>query len=668
MRRKLTAAALCGLVVAGASTAGAAGGRTTATERDDGRVAAAVTARHRELGATGAPSGPASAAPGGAPAASCGATTVTDPVEAANVLDVVTAAMAYDCDDAAWGLEVELASTFRDIELDGLVAFLDTDQDATTGCLGADAAASVLYDPVSAGLMGLVFAMDSCDAVGWVPLDVILVERPAPFSIALTIPDALLGGPAGVDWWATISDIYDPGVVDRVPDVGTATLVALPPPPPPTTTTTAPTTTTTTTTAPTTTTTSTTAPAKADAGPPEEPTGTPGALRFVPVAPSRLVDTRTGLGRAGPLTAGTTVELTLAGRGPVASDAVAVAVNLTATAAAGPGFLVAWPAGQPQPATSSLNIDHAGQTVANLAVVPLGTGGAISVHPQAATDLVVDVWGYWVPSQGPTRDGRLLTLSPTRLLDTRRDGFGAPLRDDTRLELAVAGRGEVPADASAVVLNVTAVDPTGPGFVTLWSGGTRPEASALNVDRPGHTVANLAVVPVDDQGRVTLYVQTSTHVVVDVVGAITGPGADLSQEGLLVPIDPVRLLDTRRHEHPGRATAGGQRTELEVAPLGAQSLGTPGAALLHVTITEPHAPGYVAVWPSAADRPATSNLNVAWPGQTVANQVVTRWGHDGRVTILSQADAEVVVDLTGYLLGPTATSAGPFQPPVRTRP
>ena len=78
---------------------------------------------------------------------------------------------------------------------------------------------------------------------------------------------------------------------------------------------------------------------------------------------------------------------------------------------------------------------------------------------------------------------------------------------------------DVQPGATALLLNVTVVSPTAAGFVTAWSGETTlPLASTLNFV-PGQTVANLAVVPLDAQGRCRLYNSAgSTHLVADVVG------------------------------------------------------------------------------------------------------------------------------------------------------
>lgn len=84
----------------------------------------------------------------------------------------------------------------------------------------------------------------------------------------------------------------------------------------------------------------------------------------------------------------------VAGRGSVPANASAVIANLTATNTTAWGFLAAWPAGGPQPASSNLNF-LAGQTVPNLVMLRLGPGGTLSIaNGPGSADVIVDVMGY----------------------------------------------------------------------------------------------------------------------------------------------------------------------------------------------------------------------------------------------------------------------------------
>ena len=128
----------------------------------------------------------------------------------------------------------------------------------------------------------------------------------------------------------------------------------------------------------------------------------------------------------------------------------------------------------------------------------------------------------------PLDDVSFTSLDPARLLDTRSGattidgvfaGGGAPGQSSS-VDLTVVGRGGVPASGvGAVVLNVTATEPTGSGFITAYPTGTqRPNASNLNFVA-GQTTPNLVITKVGADGKVTLFNSAgSTHLIADVVG------------------------------------------------------------------------------------------------------------------------------------------------------
>src|SRR5690606_28206874 len=80
---------------------------------------------------------------------------------------------------------------------------------------------------------------------------------------------------------------------------------------------------------------------------------------------------------------------------------------------------------------------------------------------------------------GGSNGGALIGVAPERVLDTRRSGQGPCLRGSR--QVPVAPSDGVPSDASAVALNVTVVDPSSGGYLTVHpSGVDRPNASNLN--------------------------------------------------------------------------------------------------------------------------------------------------------------------------------------------
>ncbi len=238
------------------------------------------------------------------------------------------------------------------------------------------------------------------------------------------------------------------------------------------------------------------------------------ASQLVALPPARVIDTRSA---AAPLVAGKMLELPLAGvAGVPATGADAVVMNVTVTEPTAAGFLTVWPAGQPKPLASSLNFIK-GQTVPNLVIAKLGAGKVDIAINTGSTHVVADVVGYFAAGSG---SGKGIALSPRRLLDTRTTNEALSY---TKVASLVVTGGDVPANASAVMLNVTVTEPTAAGFVTVWpSGSDRPLASSLNFVR-NQTVPNLVLAKIGTGGSVQLYTHApSAHLVVDLVGYFAG--------------------------------------------------------------------------------------------------------------------------------------------------
>lgn len=150
----------------------------------------------------------------------------------------------------------------------------------------------------------------------------------------------------------------------------------------------------------------------------------------------------------------------------------------------------------------------------------MGTNGRVTLYNNAGqTDIVVDVNGWFTDATQVGTAGAYAPLVPTRILDTRPAAGGAGIRPaGSTLEVTVAGLAGVPAQATAVILNATAVFPAGQGWLTSYPTGTaRPLASDLNY-APGEVRPNLVVVKVGTGGKVSLFTSNTTDVVLDVAG------------------------------------------------------------------------------------------------------------------------------------------------------
>ena len=143
---------------------------------------------------------------------------------------------------------------------------------------------------------------------------------------------------------------------------------------------------------------------------------TPSTSVFVPVAETRVLDTRPGadIGPTGPVVSGTSRNLALTGviatgsgdRQVIPAGATAAVYNVTVVEPTAPGY-VAVRSGDASgtPSTSSINFD-AGVTIANGGTVTLPTNGtnagSIDIFhdgatPGATTDIVIDITGYYIP-------------------------------------------------------------------------------------------------------------------------------------------------------------------------------------------------------------------------------------------------------------------------------
>jgi hypothetical protein len=131
---------------------------------------------------------------------------------------------------------------------------------------------------------------------------------------------------------------------------------------------------------------------------------TPGAasLRFYTVTPCRVADTRASqpfTGAFGPpsLVAYTNRNFPIQSSPcGIPATAQAYALNMTAVPQGPLGFLSTWPAGRSFPSVSTLNSPN-GDAIANAAIVPAGTAGAITVLAGNPTDLIIDIVGYFAP-------------------------------------------------------------------------------------------------------------------------------------------------------------------------------------------------------------------------------------------------------------------------------
>jgi hypothetical protein len=377
-------------------------------------------------------------------------------------------------------------------------------------------------------------------------------------------------------------------------------------------------------------------------------------LRFVPVTPCRLADTRGPVGPFGgpTLAAGLVRSFAIPQSAcGIPVTAQAYSLNVTAVPKGSLGYLSLWPAGQVQPVVSTLN-SFSGDVVANAAVVPAGSDGAVSVFVTGLTDVILDINGYF-DTAGGAGSFAFYAATPCRVADTRNPAgaFGGPqVAGNDHRDFAVPASGcGIPAGAGAFSLNVTAVPDRAVdylGFLTAWPAGQqRPVVSTLN-SWTGKVVANAAIVPAGSNGSVSVYVTDPTDVVVDTNGYFAAPGGT----GALTfyPVTPCRVADTRNAMGPfGGPTMGPGEARSFTVPVSACPVPAAAAYSLNITVVPAGRLSYLTTWPTGSAQPLVSTLN-SFDGSIVANAAIVPAGPGGAVSVFVTNQTDVILDINGY--------------------
>ncbi len=254
-------------------------------------------------------------------------------------------------------------------------------------------------------------------------------------------------------------------------------------------------------------------------------------------------------------------------------------------------------------------------------------------------------------------EGTFYPSGPVRLLDTRKNGARTPLAGGSTTTVALAGRAGIPTTGvSAVVVNLTAVATTSPGYFTAYpSDRKRPTASTINFPK-GWTGAIMATVPVGADGAIRLYNYGGpAHALVDVLGWYAADPSVLAANGMgtmLYDFQPAeRIFDSRSQ---GGALAGKEAVELGVDWGTTDDNGAVKSWVLNVTAVGATRPGVVTAWSGQGTRPTVSTVNYE-PGVIAPNMAVVTSGHDAAGTFFrlentSSGSVHLVVDVVGVML------------------
>ena len=382
-------------------------------------------------------------------------------------------------------------------------------------------------------------------------------------------------------------------------------------------------------------------------------TGTPPVgLEFVAVTPCRVADTRNPVGPfGGPSMAANTSRPFAIPQSPcgIPNTAQAYSLNVTVVPKGALSFLTLWPTGQDHPLVSTLN-SFEGAVVANAAIVPAGAGGAVSVFVTNATDVILDINGYFDTSSGPNSYS-FYPATPCRVADTRGQTgqFGGPSMHagESRDFPMPLGACAIPAAARGYSLNITVVPPGPLSYLTLWpTGQARPLVSTLN-SWAGKVVANAAIVPAGTNESISVFVTNPTDVILDGNGYFAPPGGPGALS--FYPVTPCRIADTRDTEGLfGGPEMDAQTTRSFAIPASQCNVpSTAQAYSVNVTVVPDGRLSYLSAWPTGAARPLVSTLN-SWDGSVVANAAIVPAGNDGAISIFVTDETQVILDINGY--------------------
>ena len=381
---------------------------------------------------------------------------------------------------------------------------------------------------------------------------------------------------------------------------------------------------------------------------------TSSAGTYVPLTPSRITDTRAGSAypnAGGTLGAGGMLNVQVTGVGGVPATGVSTAVlNVTVVNPTGSSFLTVFPEGGTLPVVANLNFGG-GEVLANLVTVPVGTQGGVTVYNHSGSaDVVVDVEGYYTTN--PQATGLYNPVNPLRVFGTLQVG-GAIGAGASQAVTVTGGTTGVPADARAVVANVTAAGSTGPGYLTAYpapTSGTPTPPTAANVNfTTGQVVGNRVIVAVGADGRIEIYNHTGTvNVDVDLYGYYTGSPGELGSA--FTPLSPVRFTDTRVGANGSTLSADASESFKFLS----DGIPTTATALAsNVTVVAGGAPGYLTVYPTTDPRrPLVGDVDFAAEA-IVQNFALAPLNGAAVEMFNSSADpVNIVIDAFGYFSPP----------------
>ena len=372
---------------------------------------------------------------------------------------------------------------------------------------------------------------------------------------------------------------------------------------------------------------------------------------FAAIKPVRLLDTRVGNGLGGKFLANTPRTFQVSKRDVIPAGATAVTGDLTVVGESGPSAIYLGPDPIAYPSTSTINFKQ-GDVIGNGVMVALSSNGELSATYLAAsgqtTDLVFDATGYFTAAAS---GDRYHPLDPARLVDSRLGlGLGGKVRANTPATFTVWNHAGVPIGATAVTGNVTVVNATHSGAVFVGPDPiAKPTTSTINF-KQGQVIGNNVTVALSTKGQLNVTFMSASGNTTDLVFDITGYYTADGTGDTYVPIQPIRLLDTRfKNGLSGKFSSNTPGT-FQVSGRGCVPA-TATAVSGNVAVVNQTRSYAVFVGPKPTASPSTSTLNFP-SGIVRANGLAVALSTTGTLsaTYMSAAGqtTDLVFDVTGY--------------------
>jgi hypothetical protein len=253
-----------------------------------------------------------------------------------------------------------------------------------------------------------------------------------------------------------------------------------------------------------------------------------------------------------------------------------------------------------------------------------------------------------------------IPITPERLLDTRPTAMApGQVRD-----IQVTGVAGVPARATAVSLNVAAVDPVNAGHLRVYPSGSIPTASVLNFGA-GKNTPNHVIVPVGYGGSISVYAGDTTNVIVDINGYFIG-NASLDEYVPVATPTRIQVPALLPGARAGTTPAATAPSSIDVTVLGVGGIPATGVStvLVNVGALNPTANGHLRVYSTGSGLPETSTHNFS-ASDSRMNLVIVKPGAGGKITVYNAAGGPVTitVDTIGYFKtgGQGFKPAGPIR-------